>query len=561
MSSFRNLLICLALLSSLSSYSQEQGYGTISGNLDVTGQYYTEDESINAFPPDAIFGMNGFGNLNYTRGNFKAGLRYESYLNPLLGYPVEFQGTGIGYRYAAWENEDMQVTIGNFYEQFGTGMILRSFEERTLGLDNAFDGLKVVYRPTPGMQIKGLVGKQRFQFDDGLVNGNGIVRGMDVEMSLGELFNPIMVDSTEFQVRIGGSFVSKFNDDNNTTIYDLPQNVGAYGGRIEASYKDFRALAEYTYKENDPYPTTSDFMDPFNYLYKGGEGILVNLGYSTKGFALDFTAKHTDNILWRSTNQGVTPTALFIGFNPAITKQHTYNLASTLYPYATNLLGEIAFNADLIYKLDRGSELGGKYGTTITIGLATAYAPERQFLDDQEGARQGYTTKWFDISDSLLVRDFNVMLERKLSKKVKAKLMYMNLNFEDRAVLVAVKHEFIKANIAIADVLWKVKGKHSLRFEAQGLFTEQDQGDWAFGMIEYTYSPHWSISLLDQYNYGNHDANKRTHYALMNVTHVRGPHRFSVQYGRQRAGFFCVGGVCRFVPASNGLTLGLSTSF
>ena len=88
MSISRTLILSLSLSSALLSYSQEQDYGTISGNLDVTGQYYTEDESINAFPPDAIFGMNGFGNLNYTRGNFKAGLRYESYLNPLLGYPV-----------------------------------------------------------------------------------------------------------------------------------------------------------------------------------------------------------------------------------------------------------------------------------------------------------------------------------------------------------------------------------------------------------------------------------------------------------------------------------------
>ena len=39
------------------------------------------------------------------------------------------------------ENEDLDVTIG-FYEQYGSGMILRAYEERQLGIDNALDGIK-----------------------------------------------------------------------------------------------------------------------------------------------------------------------------------------------------------------------------------------------------------------------------------------------------------------------------------------------------------------------------------------------------------------------------------
>ena len=32
-------------------------------------------------------------------------------------------------------------------------------------------------------------------------------------------------------------------------------------------------------------------------------------------------------------------------------------------------------------------------------------------------------------------------------------------------------------------------------------------------------------------------------------------------YGKQREGLLCIGGVCRQVPASNGLTFSLTTSF
>ena len=80
-------------------------------------------------------GLNSFTNINYNRGAFSAGIRYESYLNPLSGYPTSFNGTWLGYRYASWKKDNLSVTVGNFYEQFGSGMILRNYEERNLGID------------------------------------------------------------------------------------------------------------------------------------------------------------------------------------------------------------------------------------------------------------------------------------------------------------------------------------------------------------------------------------------------------------------------------------------
>ena len=90
---------------------------------------------------------------------------------------------------------------------------------------------------------------------------------------------------------------------------------------------------------------------------------------------------------------------------------------------------------------------------------------------------------------------------------------------------------------------------------------KQDQGDWAFAQIEYTFSPHWYVAVLDQYNYGNTEPKKQLHYALASAGYINGSHRFSLQYGKQRAGVFCVGGVCRAVPASNGLTFTFTSSF
>ena len=554
-----NFFIKLGLLILFASkiIGQNNSNGLVSGNIQTVGQYYQEDTIINAALPEHLYGFNGFANINYQKGDFKAGIRYESYLNTLEGYPSTFSGTGIGYRYLSWNSDNLGVTIGNFYDQFGSGMIFRAYEERQLGIDNSLDGIRINYKPLKGVNLKGMIGKQRHRFDDGLINGNGIVRAIDGELNINELFDS--TNKWKLKTTLGGSFVSKFNTDNNTTLFNLPKNVGASSLRLNLRYKRLRFSSEYVYKINDPYPDNQN--DNFNYIYKNGEGILLNLGYSKKGFAIDFSAKHMDNMLWRSTNVNVGPTDLLIGYLPALTKQHTYNLAATLYPYATNFYGEIAYQADLIYKIPKKSVLGGKYGTSIALNFATAYVPERNFINDMETTRNSYTTSLFSRSDSILIQDFNIEIKRKINTKLKMTFNYFNFIFNDNAVKVANYYKMIYAQIAVLDLTYKINRHHSLRFETQALWTNEDKGDWLFGQIEYTFSPHWYIAILDQYNSGNLDVDKRVHYGLISTGYINGSHRFSFQYGKQRAGVFCVGGVCRAVPASNGLTFTFTSSF
>ena len=560
---------------SIYSFSQNDVIPTIvSGNIQTIGQYYQEDTLINAALPDQLLGFNGFANFNVQRGRFRAGIRYETYLNTLEGYPTTFNGTGFGYRYLTWGDEEVEITIGNFYDQLGSGMILRTYEERQLGIDNALDGIRLKYNPYKGIFLKGMIGKQRHRFEDGLVNGNGIIRAIDGEINFNELFDSLK--TSKFKATLGGSFVSKFNNDNKTTTFLLPKNVGASSLRANLRYNKWRFNAEYVHKINDPYPDNQN--EQFNYIYKNGEGLLFNLGYSKKGFAIDLSAKHMDNMLWRSTNVSVGPTDLLIGFLPALTKQHTYNLAATLYPYATNPRGEISYQADLLYKIPKKTFFGGKYGTSIALNFATSYTPKREFIDDLGSSRQSYSTRLFSISDSILYQDFNIEIKRKINKKWKFNVNYFNFIFEDRAVLVAQHHELIHAQIAVLDLTYKINRKHSLRWEFQGLWTKttnelitttegesvyrkEDQGDWVFAQLEYTFSPHWYVAILDQYNYGNSEPSKRIHYGLISAGFINGSHRFSLQYGKQRAGVFCVGGVCRAVPASNGLTFSFTSSF
>ena len=90
---------------------------------------------------------------------------------------------------------------------------------------------------------------------------------------------------------------------------------------------------------------------------------------------------------------------------------------------------------------------------------------------------------------------------------------------------------------------------------------KQDKGDWATVLAEYSVSPHWFFSVLDQYNFGNPNHEQRVHYLYGTVGRIEGPHRLSVGYGKRREGIFCIGGVCRPRSASFAFEKTFTSSF
>ncbi|MBF1447878.1 MAG: hypothetical protein HXN55_10965, partial [Prevotella nigrescens] len=95
------------------------------------------------------------------------------------------------------------------------------------------------------------------------------------------------------------------------------------------------------------------------------------------------------------------------------------------------------------------------------------------------------------------------------------------------------------------------------RGEVQYLSTKGDQGNWWFGLLELAIVPHWMFTVSDMYNSGE----TKLHYYQGLVTFNAGAHRLQVGYGRTRAGFNCSGGVCRYIPASRGVTVSYNYNF
>ena len=551
----KRLIIIIACgFISFITWAQDNSNGTIQGDFNLSTQSYYEDPAINAEKVDEFMLMNAYSNIRYNKGNFTAGVRFESYLNVLQGFESNFNGNGIPYRFAQYNVNGLEITVGNFYEQFGNGLIFRSYEEKTLGIDNVMDGVRLKYSPLKGLSLKGFVATQRLFWEQ----GPGIIRGVDADLNLNEAISSL--ESSKTNAIIGGSFVSRFQDDNNP-IFNLPENVAAYAIRSTVNRGKISFNSEYAYKYNDPAGGIT-----FN-NFTPGSALMTNLSYSQRGLGIMLEAHRVDNMDYRS-KRGGTGKELTLNYIPAISKQHAYTLAA-FYPFATQPLGELGFQGEINYTFKKKSKLGGKYGTQVAVNYSRINGLNGG--TSELTLNRDHTPMFFSvINEELYFRDLNFDLKKKISKKVKVMLNYLDVIYNKDVIEGKIIGKNVHARIGIAEVNYKIKPKHTLRSEFQYLSVDKseeyykDQGDWVMGLVEYTFSPHWFFAFVDQYNAGYTSEGKTyeaVHYLNISCGYSKGTNRFELGYGKVREGIFCVGGVCRNVPSSNGFTLNITSSF
>lgn len=544
-----NRLFCLALLSVSSAYcfaQEENGKKiTVSGSIQSDILIPQDDDKIGTEKTNDWALTNTYADVSVMSKHIDAGARFEFLKHPLPGFENDFKGWGVPNIYLKAHFKNWNLTLGNFYEQFGSGFILRTYEERSLGVDNSLLGGRLVINPLPGVTIKALSGKQRhyWSYNDAWVSGG------DVEFGLDQWFKTMSEHGT--YLTLGASWVNKYESDEDimtdaTHKLNLPTYVNAFDVRANLQKGNFNLLAEYAWKTQDP-----SFDN--GYIYRKGKVAMLSATYSKKGMSLLLQAKRSDNMSFRS-RRTVTGTSSFINHLPAFTMEHTYALAA-LYPYATNPDGEWAYQAELGYTFKRHTLLGGKYGTSVKINFSHVHAIDRNEHDNGIMGSDGYGSAFWKWGKQTYYQDLNVQLEKKLSRAFKLSLMYMN-QFYNKTVIEG-EGGMIHSDIFVAEGKYTVNRKMTLRGELQYLSTADDDGDWLYGLLECSLMPHWMFTISDMYNSGV----TNLHYYQGYITFNTGSHRLQLGYGRTRAGFNCSGGVCRYVPASKGVTLSYNYNF
>lgn len=532
----------------LCAQADGQRKASVSGSIQSDVLIPQSDEKIGAEKPSEWGLTNTFAEVNMTSEYVDAGARMEYLDHPLPGFEPDYKGWGLPYGYVKAHLKDkVELTLGNYYEQFGSGFILRTYEERALGIDNSLLGARLVVRPAAGVTLKALTGKQRRYWDW----NDSQIYGGDVELSLDQWFKGLADGGT--YVTLGGSVISKHERATTekadpTHVLNIPENVMAYDVRARLQHGGWNILAEYARKSQDPSQINHN-------IYRKGYVAMLSSSYSQRGLSVLLQAKRSDNMSFRSSRNlpSYIENSSFINHLPAFTMEHTYALAAH-YPYATNPDGEWAYQAELGYTFKRHTLLGGKYGTKLKFNFSHVHSIDKNVYTP-DTYHNGYGSAFWKWGDEKFYQDLNVQIEKKLSSGVKLNLMYMNQYYNKTAI--EGEGGMIHSNIFVGEGKFSLGRKATLRCEAQYLTTGEDLGDWAFALAELSLLPNWMITVSDEYNVGATEL----HYYNAYLTYTAGAHRLQLGYVRTRSGFNCSGGVCRWIPASKGVTMSYNYNF
>ena len=522
----RTIIILGLVVASSAAMAQDNGY--LTGSFESNNHLYVNDPTNEFQSADDRFGSNNYLKFDYYKGAFSAGMQMEGYLPAQIGYPTELQKYALSNFYLNWRDDNFQVTAGTFYDQFGSGLLFRSWEDRLLGLNNAIMGARFAYNWEDKIAFKALWGMPRL----GMEFSDTQVRGADLSVSLSNI-----IGLDDIVLSVEGSVLNKYSAISiaEEEAGGKPNSLG-WSGRVNFDWNGFFAKGEMV--DLGKKVVAKDI--------KRGNAQLVELGYNGRGLGVTLTGRRLE---WMGQNiiSNSTSSANLISYVPAMSTQYTYML-TTLHPYNPQVgdastaafnSGEMGGQLDAFYNFRRGTAIGGKRGMKVHANFSTYYAIA------QEGSFQ---------PGNLLFRDFSFDVEKQWTKEFKMVLLYSLQEYNPGYG--QYKTTWL-SNIFVADLLYKWTSELSTRLELQYLKTYEDKKDWMAALIEVNFAPHWSVWGSDMYNHGM----TKKHYYNVGVSYAKGRTRLALGYGRYKDGYICSGGVCRSIPQYTGANFTITTSF
>jgi len=491
--------------------------------------------------------------LNYKYKGFNFSLRYDVFNNtPLFDPFVAYSGSGVGFGQISKDIEKFNITVGNFYDQFATGMIFRSYEDRNIGIDFAVMGARVIYTPTENTRIKAFTGQQKFRFDRKapIVKGVNIEHRIPINDNLNTELGTSLVNRTLDQSTMN-QIASTINSYALESRFNPKYNVFAYNVYNTLNYKKISWYVEFAKK------TSEALMGQDLRLFNAsGDIYYTSLSYSTKGLGINAQYKRIKNFQFRTSPLETSPfpsNQALINYLPSLTRQNTYRLLAR-YNAVVQELGENAMQLEVTYKLNKKTQININGSMVTKIG----------------GLKLGGDVgKLYSDTNDILFREYYIDVVHKFSTKLKIMGGVQVIGYNQTLFELKPLAPYVKAFTPFGELTYKFNTKRSMRIEAQYLMTKQDLGNLANVLVEYNVAPHWSFSVSDMVNTKHGALNKPSagkefklvHYYNFFASYTYKTTRITAAWLKQVAGVNCTGGVCRVEPAFSGARITLSTNF
>jgi hypothetical protein len=534
-------ILCILLISTCLNAQEELILG---GGFQTNANLFLRDSQIGAFDipqyDNQLFGSESWLDLSASYQGFTGGIRFDAFNNSnLLNPRGSYTAYGIGKWYIQKETDKFEVQAGYIYDQIGSGIIYRAYEERAQLIDNALIGVAGKVFLSDNWSIRGFVGKQKNLFE----SYNSIIKGF----AINGFIKPF--DSSSLSLAPGFGFVNRTLGDE--TIYDISSIVGFY--QAEDKFIPYYNSNEFTFFNNLNYKYWSWYLetafkpkdifeDPTavqrfangdtvlgKFVSKSGSVLYTSLGFAKDQLGITAELKRTENFAFRS-DPLLTDNNGFINFIPPMARNNTYRLTTLYYP-ATQFLNEMAYQIDLKYGINHWN---------FTINHS-------QIRDKKFDKR--YYTEWY------------LETVYKFENKWQLLLGIQKQNYNQELYLGHIDKKEVEAITPFAEFLYKFTRTNSIRIEAQYMSNDEDRGSWIFGLVELGFAPHWLIEFSDMYNTKPPEDKIALHYPTLGAVYTYHANRFSIRYAKQIEGIICSGGICRLEPAFSGIRASITTTF